>query len=196
MPIQRYATLVVRFDAQHQNLRFNSIGDAKRFQDFVKLFNLESGLDMADGTYHLIGDPILWTFFKPKNKTNQLHIRRLEWMMRAVVRARLAEEPNLMPKVYVGLERDSLTFNYDPLPPRQRPRTGDLFRVVDEHAPEHAWDTIVGRVLHDYGDTLEVFSLTDDRDGRPSIDARRNRIPARCVMKYYGLSSDTFRQAS
>ena len=172
-----FAILEALENAIKKTLCFRSIEDAERFKSFVNTYMEESGAGNGYGAY--------WVNFNAKivqvleildSFTTEINDNYIESMMESIIAERLA-----------GLDQDYKTggiiFSVSPLPPRQRPKAGDMFRTLISMGAEKKME---GRVLKDLGDTFEVIGYFDEgEDGKPKVDAKVITIDADKVMKIH-----------
>lgn len=179
-------------DGDYQELLcFETKEEAERFKKFVNTYMEESGAGNGYGAYWVYTNAqILGCDMMPDYAKTQLDTELLESMLASILVARTASKPFACPPVSLitfGGQGKPITFEYGELPPRQRPKVGDMYRGLfpirnsDVEEVAHARE---GRVVADHGATLEVISSWDEGDnGKPKPDAKRVCIPADQVMK-------------
>lgn len=158
-------------DGRKVTLCFAVTTNAEEFKSFANTYMEESGAGNGYDAYWVHFDAqIIQTDAIPPNTVTRLKHDLITRMRNAILDARLAGQPQA-----------GITFWGQPLPPRQRPTQGDMFRTL---LSQGATERIEGRVVADHGDTLDIISLHDEgASGRPLPNATIVTIPAEHAMK-------------
>ncbi len=193
-----YALIEAIEDGKTIQLCFASKADAKRFKKFTTMYMLESGAGNGYGAYWVWTDSaIVQCDVIPEFASTILRFDLIEYMLCKVLVARTADKKtDVSVDLIVGKKDNAVVFFVGKLPPRQKPRAGDMFRLIDR--TKMSADSITeGRVLKDLGDTLEVMSWGDeDKHGNKKADARIVTIKASQVMKINDWKSEHRKQRS
>lgn len=172
-------------DANRVQLLFASKRDAKRFIQFVRVYIAESGAGNGYGAYwYFKGEPIVGV--DTKMGKGYLNFDLIKEMSRSICDARNARrgkmwagddvtEAEYMPQV--GVRDGAITFDFSPdkLPPRIRPRAGDLVRLVDNEKHERQ----IARVKEVKGTTAVLVPCPY------SEITTEIRLPLKQTMKIY-----------
>jgi hypothetical protein len=157
---------------------------------------LESGAGNGYGAYWVWTDSVIVQCdVIPESASTILRFDLIEYMLYKVLVARIADKKtDISADLIVGKKDDAAVFFVGKLPPRQKPRAGDMFRLIDR--TKMSADSITeGRVLKDLGDTLEVMSWGDeDEYGNKKADARVVTIKTNQVMKINDWMSEARKQ--
>ena len=94
------------------------------------------------------------------------------------------KNPNTAVSFSFGTERGAITFFFGDLPHRQRPRVGEMFRIIKSLANEEEYSVGEGRVVAENGEALDVISYWDEGgDGKPEPNAKIVKVRVSSVMK-------------
>lgn len=167
-------------DGQREKLRFASKRDANAFLAFAKIYVDDSGAGNGYGAY--------WVYLDEKpsfspiplpGSTEELDEKLISQMLSGILAARQASNTPTMIGWSWGKRRGfrgGITFMIDPIPKRQRPAVGDMYRIPRSamSADYSELPYSEGRVLEDNGDT---FTLRSCYNEEPSTgEWRRERV--------------------
>ena len=172
-----------------ERLCFRTKADADRFRDFVLAYADDSGAGNGYGAYWMWEDEHpYYRPFIPRNAVTALDVGFVETMLRSLMHARTTMNQPMPLHYSCGSRGGGITFTLNTLPPRQRPTTGDMYRIPLSLMPvDLSYDHIPseGRILADRGDTFTVIGSWDEdpQDGAVRDGARIYEIEAVRVMK-------------
>lgn len=201
--------LDVATDGRAGTLCFASKNDAVNFADFVKVYVDDSGVGNGYDAYWLNLDAKpYWRPYMLSRSGNELDPEIITKMICRILIARLAtDDKSRFFDAFAsfrwswGQKARGIVFQMDPLPPRQRPTVGDMYRIPRSKLQPSGSDVIYseGRVLDDFGEMLLVRACQDED---PSTGEWRNgkvmiyHVAARRTMKIHDWLSAMRQPAS
>ncbi len=194
--MKMYALLKAIEDGEDVQLCFASKDDAKRFKKFTVRYILESGTGNGYGAYWVYFDSaIIQSDGIPEDASVILRVDLIEHMLWDLLVARTADQKTTVnADLIVGKKNDAAIFSVGKLPPRQKPQSGDMFRVI-RRRKMLTGSIREGRVLNELGDTLEVIAWADeDEHGNKRADAKVVTINVNQVMKINDWMSESRRR--
>jgi len=158
-------------------LCFASEAEAQQFKRFVLTHNIESGTG-GQGAYYIDeNEMIILCDTVPNFSATTLNTELVQEMLQDVLSERTAEKPSAEVDLAMGRRRGAITFLIGELPQRQKPTTGDRFRMFTLEHIRGEITVLEGRVISDPGDgTLKVISVCDEYNGGPIVTIKADRV--------------------
>jgi hypothetical protein len=178
-----YAILNVLENGVEKTLCFATKEDAESFKQFVNIYMEESGAGNGYETYWVFAnEEIIQVNKLSRNFSTAVNSRLLNSMLKDILFARTADYEH-QPEIGVYSTHGNTPIQFkltDDLPPRQRPKAGDMFRTLWSYKGKY----MEGRVLEDRGSNLVVInSIDEEEDGSPKKGSKKYTIRAKDVMK-------------
>jgi hypothetical protein len=197
MEVPMFAILnVVESQENEKLLCFVTVSDAKRFKEFCDIYWDEGGCGNGYGAYVCSDDEITEVKKVPTFASIEIQNDLIESMSENICEARLVDQ-NSIPGFTLGTKNGAITFNFEfnKLPPQQRPTKGDMFRIPKSRLNKELEEVEEGRVIEDRGEKLLVISSWDEGDnGLPSKNAKQVEIDAKKTMKISDWLSENRRK--
>lgn len=181
-----YATIEALENGNRKTLCFYSKKDARDFKSFTNTYMDDSGAGNGYNAYWILFDSEIIQCDKiPDNTTTSLRPNLIDRMLEGILIARTTKiEPDVGVGVRIAKKEGTITFSIDELPFRKTPTKDDMFRLIKSQANEDEIRVREGRVLEDLGDTLKVYSYSDEmHNGKPIEGAEIIEVRTASVMK-------------
>lgn len=163
--------LDVAKDGSRETLRFASKHDVARFVDFINVYVDDSGAGNGYGSYWMFMAKPYWRPYKLRDSTTKLDPEIISRMFASILRARLAindtsqTSQTLLQWLWTwSIVDKGIIFRMEPLPPRQRPTVGDMYRIPRSQLLPDGSDFVYseGRVLTEKDGILTVRPCQDE----------------------------------
>ncbi|MEI6835770.1 MAG: hypothetical protein WCK59_02970 [Candidatus Falkowbacteria bacterium] len=173
-------------DAEEKIFCFQSVADAEGFKKFIGIYMHEHGGNGYGGYWVYSDAEITEVKTIPSFACTKLRHNFISRILNDIVVRRTAcHEPEVNIDLIINETEEAIKFKISKLPSRQRPGTGDMYRVVGK-TPK-LWDNRMntGRVFQDLDHVVKVYSMWDEEDKKPEPkpEAKFALISKEAIMK-------------
>ena len=180
------AYVCTRKDDKMEKLLFVSSEFAQNFISFVEMYQYESGAGNGYGAYWIYEKNIVRTSGRSNSFVRTLEFDRIQGMATDIARARSGGGVVTMPSIKYGIDRSAICFAFWGFDCKNKPKPGDMYRVVDWNIIQDDFDERFGegRVRRVEGGNIVVVNCYDEfRSIRNQVELEEYLIPHSAVMK-------------